>query len=310
MIDRIGEYELHDYGFRRLINRNQRVLKLADGCAWAEGPVYFRDAGCLLWSDIPNNRMLRWVPDVSGLGGQVSVFRQPSDHTNGNTRDREGRLVSCEHGTRRVTRTEYDGRITVIADNYRGKRLNSPNDVVVKSDGTIWFTDPPYGHVTDLEGHKGVSELGRNHVFCFDPRDGSLAIVADDFTNPNGLCFSPDERLLYIADTGRSFDPDGPQHIRIFEVGEGNRLKGGRVFASPDVGAADGIRVDTEGNLWSSAGDGVHVFDRGGALVGKIRVPEVVSNLCFGGVKRNRLFMTGTTSLYAVYLHANGAQVP
>jgi gluconolactonase len=304
------EYVFGDARFRGLVARNQRVQKLFTGCAWAEGPVYFRDGDFLLWSDIPNNRILRFVPGLSGLEGTVSVYRQPSNYTNGHTRDREGRLVSCEHGGRRVTRTELDGKITIIADRYEGKRLNSPNDVIVKSDGTIWFTDPPYGHRSDLEGYIGVSELERNYVFRFDPRDASLAIVADDFTNPNGICFSPDERLLYIADTGRSFDPAGPQHIRAFDVSEDNSLANGRVFASPDVGASDGFRCDIEGNVWTSAGDGVHVFAPSGELLGKILVPEVVANVTFGGAKRNRLYICGTTSLYAVYVHANGAQRP
>jgi gluconolactonase len=304
------EYTFVERAFRSLVARNQRVHKLFTGCAWAEGPVYFRDGEVLLWSDIPNNRILRFTPDLSGLGGSVTVYRQPSNYTNGHTRDREGRLVSCEHGARRVSRTELDGTLTVLADRYQGKRLNSPNDVVVKSDRTVWFTDPPYGHRTDLEGHKGESELGQNYVFRFDPRDATLRIVADDFTNPNGICFSPDERRLYIADTGRSFDPDGPQHIRVFEVREDGTLTNSRIFAAPDVGASDGIRCDTEGNVWTSAGDGIHVFDPGGTLLGKIAVPEVVANLTFGGPKRNRLLICATTSLYAVYVHANGAQTP
>lgn len=310
MAEQIQEYEIHDRRFRVMINRNARLLKLHDSCLWAEGPVFFRDGNFLIWSDIPNNRMLRWTPEASGPGGHVSVYRQPSNNSNGNSRDRQGRLVSCEHGARRVSRTEYDGSITVIADRYEGKRLNSPNDVVVKSDGTVWFTDPPYGHRSDYEGNKGESELGSNYVFCFDPRDASLRIVADDFTNPNGLAFAPDEKHLYIADTGKSFDPDGPQHIRRFACAEDNKLTGGKEFASPDVGASDGFRFDVEGNLWTSAGDGVHCFDPGGALLGKIKVPEVVANVTFGGPRRNRLFICGTTSLYAVYVHSTGAQVP
>ncbi|MDX6752645.1 SMP-30/gluconolactonase/LRE family protein [Geminicoccaceae bacterium 1502E] len=310
MPERIGEYEIHDKRFRRLVNRNQRLVKLFEGCAWAEGPVFFKDGNFLLWSDIPNDRMLRWVPDVSGLSGQVSVYRQPAGYSNGNTRDREGRLVTCEHGNRRVSRTEHDGRITVLADRYEGKRLNSPNDVVVKADGTVWFTDPPYGHVSDLEGYRGESELAGNFLFRLDPRDGRLAIMADDFRNPNGLAFSPDEKRLYVADTGKSFDPDGPQHIRVFDVSEDNRLSGGEVFAAPDTGASDGFRCDIDGNVWTSAGDGVHCFSPGGELLGKIMVPEVVANLTFGGPRGNRLFICGTTSLYAVWTHANGAQVP
>ncbi|SNB60735.1 gluconolactonase [Arboricoccus pini] len=310
MSEQVSEYLVVDPSFKRLFNPNQRLLKLFTGCAWAEGPVYFRDQDVLLWSDIPNNRILRFTPDQSGLQGSVSVYRQPSNYANGNTRDREGRLISCEHGGRRVSRTEYDGKITVIADNSQGKRLNSPNDVVVKSDGTIWFTDPPYGHKSDLEGHKGESEIGANYVYRFDPRTDRLEVVADDFTNPNGLAFSPDEKTLYIADTGKSFDPNGPLHIRRFAVSETNALSGGEVFAAPDVGASDGFRCDTEGNVWTSAGDGVHVFNPAGALLGKILVPEVVANITFGGFKRNRLYICATTSLYAIYLPVNGAQVP
>ena len=310
MAEQINEYIFFDNKFRRLVNKNARVLKLYDQCLWAEGPVYFPNADMLVWSDIPNNRQLRWVPDVSGPGGQVSVFRQPANNSNGNTRDYQGRQVTCEHGARRVTRTEYDGSITVLADNYQGKRLNSPNDVVVKSDGTVWFTDPPYGHVSSYEGFRGESELGGNFVFRFDPKDNSLTIVEDSFTNPNGLAFSPDEKYLFIADTGRSFDPEGPQHVRKFAVSEDNKLSGGQVFCSTDVGATDGFRFDIFGNLWSSAGDGVHCFDPGGECLGKILVPEVVSNLAFGGPKRNRLFMTATTSLYAVYLLTDGLPTP
>jgi len=310
MAEQYLEFVYVDWAFRGLVNRNQRVQKLYSGCAWAEGPVYFRDGDFLLWSDIPNNRILRFIPDLTGLGGTVSVFRQPSNFTNGHTRDREGRLVSCEHGGRRVSRTELDGTITVLADRWQGKRLNSPNDVVVKSDGTVWFTDPPYGHKTDLEGHKGESEIGRNYVFRFDPRDSSIAVAADDFTNPNGIAFSPDEKRLYIADTGKSFDPNGPLHIRVFDVRGDNTLANGKVFAAPDTGASDGFRCDTEGNVWTSAGDGVHVFNPAGALLGKILIPETVANVCFGGQKRNRLYICGTTSLYAVYVHANGCARP
>lgn len=310
MLEQNQEYHFADRRFGQLINTNQRVQKLYTGCCWAEGPVYFRDGNFLLWSDIPNDRILRFVPDLSGQGGQVSVYRQPANYTNGHTRDHDGRLLSCEHGGRRVTRTNHDGKITVVADHFDGKRLNSPNDIVVKNDGTIWFTDPPYGHHSDLEGELGASELGKNYVFCFDPRDASLRVVVDDMTNPNGLAFSPDERELYVADTGRSFDPEGPQHIRIFSVTEDNKLTDGDVFASPEVGACDGLRVDIEGNVWSSAGDGVYVYAPSGDFLGKIAIPEVVANLTFGGPKRNRLYICGTTSLYSVLVQANGAQRP
>ena len=297
-------YEFLDPRFYDYTLPNADVTRLYTGTLWAEGPVYFADGDFLVWSDIPNDRMLRWTP-----GDAVSVFRQPSNHSNGNTRDREGRLISCEHGARRVTRTEYDGRITVLADRFDGKRLNSPNDVVVKSDGSIWFTDPPYGILSDYEGHKADSEQAGNLVFRLDPTSGELKMVADDFTKPNGLAFSPDEKQLYISDTGRSHDLDGPHHIRVFDV-DGERLGGGQVFADVDPGIPDGFRLDTDGNIWTSCGEGVHCYSPAGELLGKIFVPEVVSNLTFGGARRNRLFITATTSLYAVYVAQNGVQRP
>jgi gluconolactonase len=272
---------------------------------WAEGPVWSADGNYLLWSDIPNNVILQWA---EGLG--VRVYRHPSNNTNGHTRDRQGRLVSCEHGARRVTRTEHDGSITVLADRYKGKRLNSPNDVVVKSDGSIWFTDPSYGIMSDYEGHKAKSEIGACNVYRIDTKSGDLSVVADDFNKPNGIAFSPDEQILYVADTGGSHDPDGEHHIRAFDVVGGRKLRNGRVFAEISPGLADGFRIDTDGNVWTSAGDGVHCFSPKGELLGKIRVPEVVSNVCFGGPKRNRLFITATTSLYAVYVGQVGAQRP
>jgi gluconolactonase len=259
------------------------------------------DANCLLFSDIPNNKIMRWSPDLG-----LSVYRGPSGFTNGHTRDRQGRLVSCEHGGRRVTRTEWDGTITVLADQYQGKPLNSPNDVVVKSDGSIWFTDPHYGIMTNYEGHKSAQELPCN-VYRIDP-DGTLEAVLTDFNCPNGLCFSPDETRLYVADTGRMFQGD-PQHIRVFDMASG-RPKGGEVFHVIGVGCADGIRVDSDGNLWSSAGDGVHCIAPDGTLLGKILVPEIVSNICFGGRGKQMLFITATTSLFAISLNRVGAQWP
>jgi gluconolactonase len=300
-----GETEILDERFRAMTLGNAWLEKLHGGMLWAEGPVYFADSDTLLWSDIPNNRIMQFV-----RGAGVRVFRQPSNNSNGNTRDRQGRLVTCEHGTRRVTRTEPDGSITVLADNYRDKRLNSPNDVVVKSDGSIWFTDPPYGILSAYEGGKSESELGACYVFRLDSADGSFGIVADDFVKPNGIAFSPDEKTLYVADTGASHDPGGPHHIRAFAVEGGARLGKSRVFAEINPGLADGFRLDTDGNLWTSAGDGVHCFSPAGELLGKIRVPEVVSNVTFGGPKRNRLFITATTSLYAIYVAQEGAQLP
>lgn len=310
MSQRDNEYEIIEREFGNLIGGNMRLRQLWTGAAWTEGPVYFRDGDFLLFSDIPNNRILRFVPDLSGLDGTVSVYRQPAHNTNGHTRDNEGRLVSCSHGARCLFRTELDGTVTTLVDNYEGKRLNSPNDVVVKSDGTVWFTDPPYGILTDLEGNQGELEYGACHVFRFDPKDGSLAAIATDFVKPNGIAFSPDEKLLYVADTGASHDPNGPRHIRKFSVRDDNTLAGGEVFATSDAGLFDGFRLDTAGRVWTSAADGVHCYDAGGTLLGKIHVPEVVSNVCFGGKKRNRLYICGTTSLYAVYTHVNGAQRP
>ena len=292
-------FEAVEPEFERFVLGNAPVKQIATGFDWVEGPVWFGDADCLLFSDIPNDRIMRWIPGVG-----ISVFRQPSNFANGHTRDREGRLVSCEHGTRCVTRTEHDGTITVIADGYDGKRLNSPNDVVVKSDGSIWFTDPHYGIMTDYEGHRAEQELPCN-VYRVDPADGGIAVVADDFACPNGLAFSPDERHLYIADTGRMFESD-PTHIRRFGV-DGETLRGGDVFHAVSPGVADGFRCDSDGNVWTSAADGVHCIAPDGRLLGKILVPELVSNVCFGGRGRHRLFITATTSVYAVSLNRQGA---
>ena len=298
-------YEIHDPRFRFLVNANVRLEELYSGCRWAEGPVWFDDARQLVWSDIPNQRMLRWEPD-----GGVSVFRQPSNFANGNTRDRQGRLVSCEHGARRLTRTEVDGSITVLADAFEGKPLNSPNDVVVHSNGSIWFTDPTYGIMSDYEGYKAEPQQASRNVYRIEPESGALTVAVDDFGQPNGLAFSPDETILYVADSAASHDENAPRHIRAFDVTDGKTLANGRVFAHIDNGIPDGIRTDTEGNLWSSAADGVHCFAPSGELIGKIRVPQTVSNLTFGGPRRNRLFITATNSLYSIYVMATGAQVP
>ncbi len=291
-------FEAYEPIFNTYVLGNAPVKQLATGFDWVEGPVWFGDADCLLFSDIPNNRILRWNPETG-----ISTYRSPSNFANGHTRDREGRLVSCEHGTRRVTRTELDGTITVVADAFEGKRLNSPNDVVVKSDGSIWFTDPHYGIMTDYEGFRAEQELPC-HVYRVDP-DGEISVVTDDFNCPNGLAFSPDERRLYIADTGRIFGDD-PTHIRAFDV-DGTTLSGGDVFHVIDPGVADGFRCDIDGNVWSSAADGVHCISPEGVLLGKILVPELVSNVCFGGRNRHRLFITASTSVYAINLNRNGA---
>lgn len=279
-----------------------RVERLWTGARWSEGPVWFAAGRYLLWSDIPNNRIMRF----DETDGSVSVFRAPSNNSNGHTVDRQGRLISCEHQARRVTRTEHDGQITVIADRYEGKRFNSPNDVVVKSDGTIWFTDPSYGILMDYEGDRAESEIGACHVYCVDPASGDIRIVADDYVKPNGLAFSPDETVLYIADTGVTHTPGGPAHIRSHTVDARGTLSGGAVLADCTVGLFDGFRVDRAGRIWTSAGDGVHCLTPEGVLIGKIHIPELVANVCFGGPKLNRLFICGTTSLYAAYLNVNG----
>ena len=296
-------FEIHDPRFRHLTVGSAGLDVIATGLRWAEGPVWFGDLNCLLFSDIPNQRTMRWVP-----GGTATIFRDPSNFANGHNRDRQGRLISCEHGARRVTRTEIDGAITVLADGYMGKKLNSPNDLVCQSDGSIWFTDPTYGIMSDYEGFRADAEQPTRNVYRIDPT-GTLSVVCDDFTQPNGLAFSPDEKTLYIADSAASHDPALPRHIRAFGV-DGGKLTGGKAFAHIDKGIPDGIRTDTFGNLWSSAADGIHCFGPDGTLLGKILIPEVVSNLCFGGPRRNRLFITATTSVYAVYLATTGAQIP
>jgi gluconolactonase len=300
------DYEILDARFGRYVRTTARVEKLYEGSRWAEGPAYFAAGRYLVWSDIPNDRMLRWDETT----GTVGVFRAPAGYTNGHTVDREGRLVSCEHGARRVTRTEHDGSITVIADRFEGKRLNSPNDVVVASDGSVWFTDPTYGIDSDYEGYRVESEIGASNVYRVDPQTGACAVAADDFVRPNGLAFSPDERRLYVSDTGMTHVPDGPRHIRAFDVGPGGALSGGEIFATCTEGMFDGFRFDEEGRLWVGAGDGVHCYDGDGTLLGKVRVPETVANVAFGGPRRNRLFICATTSLYAVLLPFAGATRP
>jgi gluconolactonase len=283
---------------------NAGVERLYTGCRWAEGPVWIGDMRCVLWSDIPNNRILRWDEET----GSVTVFRKPSNYANGNTRDRQGRLVTCEHGGRQVTRTEHDGTITIIADRYNGKRFNSPNDVVVASNGSIWFTDPSYGIMGNYEGIKSEQEQPGHYVYRVDAQSGHVTVVADDFSQPNGLCFSHDEKKLYIIDSQL-------QHIRVFDVDIGaGKLSNGKMFV--EKVATDGIRADTDGNLWFSVGwgdpkdDGVHCYTPGGDLIGKIHVPETVANLVFGGLLRNRLYICASTSIYACYVSTQGAALP
>ena len=294
-------YEIIDPRFSALINGNARLDQLHTGCRWAEGPAWFGSGRYLVWSDIPNNRQMRY----DETDGSVSVFRSPADNSNGNTVDREGRQVTCEHGTRRVTRTEHDGTITVVADRFEGKRFNSPNDVVVKTDGSIWFTDPTYGIDSDYEGHKSESEIGRSNVYRVDPATGAVAAVITDMVKPNGLAFSRDESQLYVADTGRTHGAQNPAHIRVFDIKD-SKVGASRVFADCTKGLFDGFRLDVDGRIWTSAADGVHCYDPDGTLIGKILVPEAVANVCFGGIKRNRLYICATTSLYAIYVITNG----
>lgn len=289
-------FEVLDERFNDCFVGHVAVERLWTGGRWLEGPAWFGAGRYLLFSDIPNNRLMRF----DETDGSVSEFRNPSSNCNGNTVDNQGRLVTCEHLTRRVTRTEHDGAITVIADSYNGKRLNSPNDVVVRRDGTIWFTDPSYGIMTDYEGDRAEMEQDGCHVYCVDPSSGAITRVTDDFDKPNGLAFSPDEKTLYVADSG------APKHIRKFGV-DGTKLADQGVFATCTAGLFDGFRVDRSGRIWSSATDGVHCLDPDGTLIGKVRIPELVSNVCFGGAKRNRLFITARKSLYSVFVVANGA---
>ena len=300
-----------DSRFSKYKAGNAAVERLYTGTRWAEGPVWFGDGRYLLFSDIPNNRVLRWQEET----GEVSVFRSPSNYSNGNCRDRQGRLLTCEHDTRRLTRTEYDGTVTVLIDHFQGKMFNAPNDLAVHSDGAIWFTDPGYGIMSNYEGHRASFELPAN-VYRLDPKTNQANVVASDLDKPNGLCFSPDEKKLYIVDTGIPKHPTDQRPIRVYDVVDGARLTNGRLFVNMAPGSSDGIRCDMEGNVWAAAGwgaeeyNGVHVFAPDGTLIGKIHLPETCANLCFGGAKKNRLFMAASQSLYAVYVETQGAQMP
>ena len=301
-------FEILHPRFARLSLHNVQLEKLHTGCRWAEGPAYFPAGRYLVWSDIPNDRVLRW----DETDGSVSVFMQPSMNANGHTLDRQGRLISCEHRGRCVSRIEHNGNRTVLVDAFEGQPLNSPNDVVVKSDGSLWFTDPTYGIDSDYEGDAAPSAIGASNVYRFDPLTGELSAVITNMVRPNGLAFSPDERALYVVDTGASHVPDGPRHVRRYTVqADGRSVSiGGPVLATAPVGLFDGLRVDVHGHLWLGAGDGVHCVGADGVHLGRIVVPEVVANVCFGGLKRNRLFICGTTSLYSIYLNTAGATWP
>ncbi|WP_297118556.1 SMP-30/gluconolactonase/LRE family protein [Thalassospira sp.] len=292
-------YQILDDRFRDLVLPNVRLRKISGGHLWTEGPVWFPAHQCLLFSDIPNQKIFRWMCD-----GSVNEFRDHSDFANGNTRDMNGCLVTCQHGSRTVTRTEHNGKITTLADGFEGRRLNSPNDVVVKTDGSIWFTDPTYGILSNYEGYKATPEQEFNNVFRLEPETGIVESVAQDFRQPNGLAFSNDEKLLYVTESGSSHDATIPAVIRVYDVVGESALGNGRDFAEIDNGLPDGLRVDCYGNVWSSAADGVHCFDPGGKLLGKVLVPETVSNLTFGGARGNELMITATSSVYAIHVNS------
>ncbi len=315
--DRFKKYKLGNTPIQRLYHSKNML--------WAEGPAWNGVGRFLLWSDIPNNVQMRWLEE----DGHVTTFRHPAGNSNGNTFDYQGRQISCEHGNRRVVRYEYNGKTTVLADEFEGKPFNAPNDAVVHpSDGAIWFTDPGYGSLMNYEGNKGPLHL-KEAIYRIDANTRKVAKVADDIFKPNGLCFSPDYTMLYVADTGASHYEEAPRNIKVWDVVDGTKLANGREFASMELGMtdpktgltkkaagfADGIRADVDGNVWASAGwvgdgyDGVHIFAPNGDRIGQILLPEICSNVCFGGTKRNRLFMTGSSSLYAVYVETQGAHI-
>ena len=296
--------QIIDQSFARYRLNLAAIERIAHGFRWSEGPVWFGDGRCLLWSDIPNNRIMKWEEET----GAVSIFRRPSSFANGNTRDRQGRLVTCEHGGRRVTRTEYDGTISVIADAFEGKPLNSPNDVVVKSDGSIWFTDPPFGLLGYYEGYLAKQELPMN-VYRVDGHGGEMSVVEGEVSRPNGLCFSPDESTLYLVESGTT-----PRNVYAYDVVGGRKLSNKRKFIDVGPGTPDGMRCDVDGNLWMGWGmgdpalDGVNIYNPGGKLIGRVNLPERCANLCFGGTYRNRLFMAASRSVYALYVNTQGAR--
>jgi gluconolactonase len=298
------DYTVCDPRFEKLFVGHAKLERLWSGARWTEGPVYFAAGRYLLFSDIPNDRILRF----DETNAVVSVFREPAHCSNGHTIDQQGRLISCEHRGRRISRTEPDGRVVMLATHFEGRRFNSPNDVVVKSDGSIWFTDPTYGIDSDYEGDAGPSEIGASNVYRLDPATGAVTAVVTDRIRPNGLAFSPDERTLYVSDTGATHVPQQPRAITAYRVeSNGHAVTDSQTFAVSDAGFIDGFRCDSHGNVWTSTAEGVRCYAPDGIHLGTIKVPELVSNVCFGGAKRNRLFITAQTSLYAIYLNVRGA---
>ena len=295
-------YLVHDDRFRALFIGHAKLEHLWTGGRWVEGPVYVPAAKSLLWSDIPNDRVMRY----DECDGSVSTFESPCGYHNGHTLDEQGRVVACEHGGRRISRLDHDGVWRGLASHWDGKKLNSPNDVVVKRDGTIWFSDPTYGIDFHYEGHRAPSEIGASNVYRLDPATGELTAVITNMLKPNGLCFSPDESILYVSETGKTHDPTCEPVIRAYPMLDGQRVGEGRLFARSPNGFFDGFRSDTNGNIWASNADAVCVYAPDGTHIGSIPVDEMVSNLCFGGPKRNRLYITAQTSLYAIYVNAHG----
>lgn len=295
-----------DERFERLVPGDARIERLAGDAIWAESPVYLPDEDAVVWSDVRGNRVHRWT-----AAGGDRTLHAPSDFANGHTLDRDGRVLACEHGQRRIARYEADGTRTTVVDRFQGHRLNSPNDLIVASDGAIWFTDPPYGILDDIEGYRADSELGGCFVFRLDRTTGELAVVSDAMVHPNGLAFSPDEAVLYVSDTSGARTPGGNHRILAFDVVDGGRRLGEpRAFVLMEPGFADGFRVDAEGNVWTSAGDGIHVLDDRGTELGRILLPEVASNCAFGGPDGRRLFVTATSSLWAIQVGIRGAVTP
>lgn len=308
VMDAVGEVEVIDPRFARYMLANSSVIQLATGFAWLEGPVWMGDWNCLLFQDLPQNRTMMWQPGLWGAQGSVSVWRAPSDYANGQARDMQGRLIACSHRGRCLYQTEHDGSVTTLVNRHAGLRLNAPNDVTVRHDGSIWFTDPVYGISTDYEG--GIQDSEQlPAVYRLDPQTGSITVAASDFDGPNGLAFSPDQRRLYVAETGDQTTDAPWQGIRVFDVDDAGALSGGEVFHRVTPGYCDGMAIDSDGNIWSSAADGVHCLSPEGVLLGKIFLPKRVANLCFGGSALNRLFIAASDTLYAIYLNRRGAQL-